>query len=128
MNKDNIFHEPEFFKTLGISVYEMADGKSRLGMPFDQKLTIPYEIVHGGAIFSLADSACGLAVASIVKDGKKFVAAEMKINFIEPVYDSELLAEAEVLRQGRVIPVEAKVFNKNVLVAKAIATYIILNN
>lgn len=118
----------EFFKTFGIKVEDYGDGESKLSMPFDKKLTQPYGILHGGAIFSLADSACGIAVATIIKEQKKFVTAEMKINYLEPVDDGELVSFGKVLREGRVIPVEAEVYNKNILVAKAIATYIILDN
>lgn len=121
------FPKPNLIDTLGIEIYKMQDGESELSMPFDLKLRQPYDIVHGGAIFSLADSACGFAVASIVKFKKKFVTAEMKINYLEPVTEGELKCSAKILREGRVIPVEAEVFNKNILVAKAIATYIILD-
>ncbi len=121
------FPKPNLIDTLGIEIYKMQNGESELGMPFDLKLRQPYDMVHGGAIFSLADSACGFAVASIVKFEKKFVTAEMKINYLEPVTEDELICLAKVLREGRVIPVEAEVYNKNNLVAKAIATYIILD-
>ncbi len=67
---------PEYFKTLGIEVVEMKNGESKLILPFDKKLTQPFDIIHGGAIFSLADSACAVAVASIIKSDKKFVTAE----------------------------------------------------
>lgn len=121
------FQKPNFLDTLGIEVYEMKNGESKLSMPFDKKFLQPYGMVHGGVIFSLADSACGFAVASIVKFEKKFVTAEMKINYLEPVTENELVCFGKVLREGRVIPVEAEVYNKNILVAKAIATYIILD-
>ena len=118
---------PEYFKTLGIEVYKMEGGESELIMPFDKKLTQIYGMIHGGAIFSLADSASAIAVASIVKGEKKFVTVEMKINYLEPVTEEDLICYGKVLRQGRVIPVEAEVYNKNILVAKSIATYIILD-
>ena len=122
------FPHVEYFETLGIKISEANGGKSKLVMPFNQKLTQPYGMIHGGAIFSLADSACAVAIASIIKNQKKFVTAEMKINYLEPVIEDDLISFGKVLREGRVIPVEAEVFNKNNLVAKAIATYIILDN
>lgn len=121
------FPKPNFIDTLGIEVYKIENGETELMMPFKDEHLNPYGMVHGGAIYSLADTSCGLAVASIVKYEKKFVTAEMKINYLEPVTEDELLCYGRVLREGRVVPVEAEVFNKNILVAKALATYIILD-
>lgn len=121
------FPKPNFIDMLGIEAYKIDNGETELNMPFKGQHLNPYGMVHGGAIYSLADTACGLAVASIVRYEKKFVTAEMKINYLEPVTEDQLVCYGKVLREGRVIPVEAEVFNKNILVAKALATYIILD-
>lgn len=125
---DISFKKVEYFETLGIEVLEFKDGKSVLRMPFDKKLTQPFGIVHGGALFSLADGACGLAILSILKELKPFVTAEMKINYLEPVSSGDTYAYAKVLREGRVVPIEVELKNSDKLVAKAISTYIILDS
>lgn len=127
-NSDISFKTVEYFDTLGIEVIEFKDGKSVLKMPFDRKLTQPFGIVHGGALFSLADGACGLAILSILKELKPFVTAEMKINYLEPVSSGDTYAYAKVLREGRVVPIEVELRNSDKLVAKAISTYIILDS
>ena len=118
----------EFFNTLGIEVLEYKDGKSVLKMPFHKKLTQPFGFMHGGAIYSLGDGACALALLSILKEKKPFVTAEMKINYLEPVVSGDTYAYARVLRQGRVVPIEVDIKNSDKLVAKAISTYIILDS
>lgn len=118
---------PEFFKTLGIEVVEISRGNAKLKMAFSNKLTQSFGMVHGGAIFSLADSSCAVAVLSILKEKKQFVTAEMKINFTEPVTSGDIFAISRIVREGRVIPVEADIFNGERLVAKALGTYIILD-
>ena len=127
-DSDISFKTVEYFDTLGIEVIEFKDGKSVLKMPFDRKLTQPFGIVHGGALFSLADGACGLAILSILKELKPFVTAEMKINYLEPVSSGDTYAYAKVLREGRVVPIEVELRNSDKLVAKAISTYIILDS
>lgn len=99
-------------------------------MPFDdEKLTQPYGLVHGGALFSLADSAAAVAIGSVVEPEKKFVTIEMKINFLIPVKDGMTEAEARIIRKGkRIIPVEIDISNRERLIAKATATYIILED
>lgn len=122
------FPPPPFWKLLGIKVVEIDDGYAKLVMPFHEKLTQPYGIVHGGAIFSLADSAVAIATTSIVEPERKVLTIEMKINFLAPVKDGVMEAKARVLRKGRIIPAEVDITNNGVLVAKAIATYIILGD
>lgn len=122
------FPSPPFWELLGIEVTEMGEGYARLVMPFDEKLTQPYGLVHGGALFSIADSAAAVAIGSVVDD-KKFVTIEMKINFLLPVKDGIVESEARIIRKGkRIIPVEIDISNKERLVAKATATYIILGD
>lgn len=121
------FSPPPIWNLLGIEVVEMSEGYSRLVMPFNEKLAQPYGIVHGGAVFTLADSAAAVSIASLVGQTKKFVTVEMKINFLEPIREGIIEATAVVLRKGRIMPAEVDVINRQELVAKAIATYIILD-
>lgn len=102
----------------------MENGESELAMPFLEEYTQPYGMLHGGAVFTLADSACAAAVA---KRGKKFVTAAMSISYLEPVTGGDTVCRARVLRQGRTVPVEASLWNSDVLVAKATATYTIMD-
>jgi acyl-CoA thioesterase len=121
------FPPPPIWSLLGIEVVEMRDGYSKLIMPFSEKLTQPYGIVHGGAVFTLADSAAAVSIASFVEPNKKLVTVEMKINFLEPIKEGIIEARAVVLRKGRIVPAEVDIINNQELVAKAIATYIILD-
>ncbi|MGE5444878.1 MAG: PaaI family thioesterase [Ignavibacteriales bacterium] len=53
----------------------------------------------------------------------------MKINFLLPVKDGMTEAEARIIRKGkRIIPVEIDISNRERLIAKATATYIILED
>jgi len=122
------FPPPPFWELLGIDVVDMEEGYAKLVMPFHEKLTQPYGIVHGGALFSLADSAVAIAIASVVESSKRFLTIEMKMNFLAPVKEGLMVAEARTLRRGRIVPAEVDVINNNTLVAKAIATYIILDD
>ncbi|GIW47266.1 MAG: thioesterase [Deltaproteobacteria bacterium] len=126
---EQLFVSVPFWDLLGIRVVEVREGYAKLCMPFDNKLTQPYGIVHGGALFSLADSAGAVAVASLVGLDKRFVTVEMKINFLNPVREDVMEANAKVVKKGKTIAVsDICVENKEQIVAKAIATYIILDD
>jgi acyl-CoA thioesterase len=64
------FPPPPIWNLLGMEVVEMGDGYSKLILPFSKKLTQPYGIVHGGAVFTLADSAVAVSIATLVESNK----------------------------------------------------------
>ncbi len=63
------FGHPKIFDTMKIEILRMENGESELSMPFLEEYTQHYGMLHGGAIFTLADAACGVAVA-IAREGK----------------------------------------------------------
>ncbi|MCZ6555490.1 MAG: PaaI family thioesterase [Candidatus Dadabacteria bacterium] len=121
------FPRVPIWELLGIEIVEMGSGQATLTMPYDEKLTNPYGAIHGSGLFALADSAVAAAIASIIKKGKRFLTIEMNISYLAPVTGGIVEARAKVLREGRIVPGEVDVFNENKLVAKAIATYIIVD-
>ncbi len=127
-NKDKVdFLNVPIWDLLGIEIVEMKPGYANLNMKFDEKITQPYGMVHGGALFALADSAVAVAIYAMVEEGKRFLTIEMKINYLAPVVEGIIEARAKVLREGRIVPAEVDVYNEGKLVAKAIATYIIID-
>lgn len=122
------FPPSPFWEFLGIEIVQMGEGYAKLSMPFNEKITQPYGLVHGGALFTLADSAAAIAIVRIVEPGTRFVTVEMKINFLSSVNEGLMEARANVLKRGkRIIPIDVDVMNDGRLVAKAISTYIILD-
>jgi uncharacterized protein (TIGR00369 family) len=113
-----------YYKHLGIEVVEASGGYARLTLGFKDHLTHPFGYVHGGAIASLADSAGINAVLTSLNDEEKALTLEMKINYLLPVRDALLFAEAKVIHKGKkfaVADVDVKSDNGQ-LVAKAIVT------
>jgi uncharacterized protein (TIGR00369 family) len=117
-----------YYKHLGITIVEANEGYAKLRLNFDDRLTHPYGYLHGGAIASLADSAGINAVLTILKDEQKALTLEMKINYLLPVKDCAVFAEAKVVHKGKKFAL-ADVDVKNddgQLVAKATVTCAIL--
>jgi uncharacterized protein (TIGR00369 family) len=113
-----------YYKHLGIEVVEAREGYAKLKLDFKDHLTHPFGYIHGGAIASLADSAGINSVLTALKDEEKALTLEMKINYLLPVKDGAVFAEAEVIHKGKkyaVADVDVKSDNGQ-LVAKAIVT------
>jgi len=117
-----------YYRHLGITIVEATEGYAKLRLDFQSCLTHPFGYLHGGAIASLADSAGINAVLTTLKDEQKALTLEMKINYLLPVKDTALFAEAKVVHSGKKFAL-ADVNVKNSddrLVAKAIVTCAIM--
>jgi uncharacterized protein (TIGR00369 family) len=88
----------------------------------------PMGTLHGGILCDLADAAMGIAFASTLGTDESFTTLELKINFLRPVWDSALTAEAQIVSRGRNVGmVECKITDeKQRLIAKATSTCMVL--
>ena len=95
---------------------------------FEQELTQPMGVMHGGALASVADSAVAIALWGLVGMDKIFTTIEMKINFIGPVGSGEVIAEGKIIHCGRMTAVGDVVIKDqdDRLVGKCVATYMII--
>ena len=121
---------PPYALLLGMRLTAASDGSATFEMPARSDLYNPYNVVHGGAISSLADSAMGFAVLSTLAPSESFTTAELHVNFLRPVTaDSGVLRSiGRVVHRGQQVAVtEAEVLDQqNQVVARASSTNLIL--
>jgi len=107
---------------LGMQFVRGQDGIGQIRIAVDKRLMHPQQMVHGGVIFTLADTAMSLALASVIPPGTPFGTIEAKINYLLPVREGELLAEGKVVHLGGTTAVmEATVYNSAAEQKRAIA-------
>ena len=82
---------------------------------------------HGGAVASLADSACGLALVPSLKQGEFAVTQNLFVNYFRPVKKGTLTARGKIVNRGKSSAVlEAEIINEaGELVARAQTTHAI---
>ena len=115
-------------KLVGFEIVEIASGRAVGHLQTGPQHTNPMGTVHGGILCDLADAAMGMAFASTLKHNETFTTLELKINFLRPVWVSQLRAEAHVTNRGKTVGlVECTVRDEHHrLVAKAVSTCLIL--
>ena len=84
--------------------------------------------VQGGIIVTLADYAFHRAVRSVVPPEQAAVTVELKLNFIAPAREGELIATAHIINQGRRLVIgEMEVTDQDQrLIARGLGTYMLL--
>lgn len=88
-------------ETLGIELVELESGRARLRMPFADHIIQPAGLIHGGALAALADSAVAQALSTVVPPGTQFTTVELKVNYLRPITEGTVWAEAQLLHVGR---------------------------
>ncbi|MBW1999628.1 MAG: PaaI family thioesterase [Deltaproteobacteria bacterium] len=117
-----------YWRLLGIDLVDVKKGWAKLKLSFSDKLVHPFGVVHGGAIFSLADSAVAMALLGLIDKTERFTTVETKINYVNPVRNGDISAESRIIHKGnRIVIGEVEVRDeKGLLIAKSIATFMII--
>ena len=99
-----------FADLLGLRRSTMEDGRCRFEVTVRLEHMNPHGVVHGGVVYTLVDYAMGGAVTSRLQLGERCATLEIKINYLAPVSEGRLAAEAWVVaRTARVAVLEARV-------------------
>jgi|SRR5882724_3726660 len=113
---------------LGITFISQSDGNAVAEFRAGAQHANPMGTLHGGILCDLADAAMGIAFASTLRLDESFTTLELKINFLRPVWNGLLRAEAGVVSRGRTVGlVECKITDeKDRLIARATSTCMVL--
>jgi len=127
--RERLFRNAPFYRSIGIELKYMKNGKAEIVLPFDKKLTHEYGLIQGGVIVTLADAACAAAVLSILDGDKEIVSVSLSVNFIKSV-DEDMTSEAEIVHKGRTTAVaDCSVYSKSgKLIAKVTDTFMIIKS
>ena len=90
-------------KTLGFVVERIEPGSAIVSIEANERHANVLGGTHGGVLFTIADTAMGLAHIALLAEGSASI--EAKINFLRPVWHTRLRAEASVVHHGHTISV-----------------------
>lgn len=116
-------HNP-FGELLGLYFTTMEDGHSQCSLEIREDLFNPYGVLHGGVVYSLADTGMGGALYSRLREGELCSTVEIKIVYFRPVVSGILTCDSKVIRMGRRLAfTESEILRGDRLIAKAMGTF-----
>jgi len=121
-----LFQRVRYAKLLGIEFDEATRGAVKMHVDAREDLRQVSDVLHGGSIASLVDTAAAFAVITMLEPDQRATTSDLTIHYLRPVSSGSVAAEARVLRSGRRLSVvTVNVFdNAQALVATAVTTYI----
>lgn len=116
-----------FNKLVGVQIESMEQGRAVLYLDLTPDHLNSAHIVHGGALATLLDSACGAAAFSILPAEQFAPTTNMSIAYLNAVGEGRITARGAVLKHGsKVLHCEAEVFQNELLLAKAQTSFTVL--
>ena len=119
-------HSP-FASHLGLQPDVIEPDHVRLALPFREQLATVGDVVHGGAISSLIDTAATVAAWSGLEslDNARGTTISLTVTFVAAARGRDLVADARVVRRGKTIcfcEVDVR-DTENTTVAQGLVTY-----
>jgi len=116
------FHQ--FAELIGLDFTKLDKGYSQCILDVNEKLMNPHKVLHGGVMYSMADTGMGGALYSLLNEGELCATVEIKISYFKPVRSGKLVCDTHVIHKGKRIGIlESEIKNDDTLVAKANGTF-----
>ena len=113
-----------FGDLIGLSFSQCEGGFSRCALMVTDRLLNPHRVLHGGVIYSLADTGMGGALYTDLDEDESCATVQIDIFYLAAVTSGTLTCETKLVHRGRSVAVlESEIANDGRLVAKALGTY-----
>lgn len=113
-----------FGDLIGLQFTKCEAGQSQCALKVEQRLLNPHGVVHGGVLYSMADTGMGGAIYSVMEENELCATVEIKIVYFKGVREGTLVCDTRIINRGkRIAALESEISNDGRLVAKATGTY-----
>lgn len=115
-----------FIHTVGLQFDPQSPSKGKCSLTIEPKHLNGNGVVHGGALFTLADTGMGYALYSSLDADEMCATIEIKINYFRAVTQGKVVCTSTVLHRGKsTANLDAVLEVDGTLVAKANGTFAI---
>ena len=92
-----------YWETLGLELKEVGQGRAVFEVEVRPGLLQKRNVVHGGVLASIADSACAVAGMTMVFPGSYVTTINLQVAYLKPVAEGRIRAEGLCVRAGRTL-------------------------
>jgi len=113
-----------FGDLIGLQFVKCEGGQSRCTLEVGQRLLNPHSVVHGGVLYSMADTGMGGAMYTVMDKDELCATIEVKITYFKAVRSGTLVCDTRIISRGRrTTALESDITCDGRLVAKASGTF-----
>ncbi len=117
-----------FHAHTGLTIEAAENGTARLRLKWNPSHTQSFGTLQGGYLAMIADAAVYTAGETLMKPGETLTTVELKTNYLGPVKNEDVIAEATIVKRGRTIVLGDVTIKteSGQLVGKSLVTYMVL--
>lgn len=93
--------ESEFYRWAGIELVDAGSGHVEIAFEAGAQHVNVQGLVHGGMLATLADTAMGFAVRTVLDPGRRHVTVQLGIEFLSPGRPGRIVAHGRSVKIGR---------------------------
>ena len=118
-----------FAELIDLYVEQQADGRSITRLNIDPARHFnPNAVVHGGVIFTMADTGMGAALSPMLSPDQFCATIEIKINYFAPARGGTLTCVSTVINRGkRIANIDAEIHCDDQCIARANGNFAIIS-
>lgn len=115
-----------FAQLIGLDLTDVEAGYSRGELTVTDQLKNPHDVLHGAVTYAMADTGMGAALTPGLDGGETTATIEIKISYLRPVFEGQLVCESEIVnRGGSVAFLESDIQQDGKSVARATGSFAI---
>jgi uncharacterized protein (TIGR00369 family) len=92
--------DSEFYRWAGVEVTDASPGVVEVAFEASSQHLNLQGLVHGGILATLADTAMGLAVRTVVEPGRRHVTVQLGVEFLSPGRPGRIIARGRSVKIG----------------------------
>jgi acyl-CoA thioesterase len=113
-----------FGDLIGLQFTKCEAGQSRCTLKVEPRLLNPHGVVHGGVMYSMADTGMGGAMYSVMEKDELCATIEIKIVYFKAAKEGTLVCDTKIISRGkRIAALESEITSDGRLAAKANGTF-----
>jgi len=113
-----------FGDLIGLKFTKYGNGQSQCVLEVVEKLMNPHKTLHGGVLYSMADTGMGGALYSLLEKDESCATVEIKITYFKPIREGTLICDTKVIHKGKTVGIlESEIMSNGTLVSKAYGTF-----
>ena len=90
----------EFYRWAGVELVDAAPGRVEIAFEADSQHLNLQGLVHGGLLATLADTAMGLAVRTVLRPGRRHVTVQLGVEFLSAGRPGRIVAHGRSVKIG----------------------------
>ena len=115
-----------YAELVGFEYRVTGKGKCIATLEVGPHLHNPIGMLHGGALYAMADTSMAHALASTIDRGQTCATIEIKMVYLKPVIEGRVRCVSKIVHRGaRIGVLESSLSCSRTLVAKALGTFVI---